>query len=412
MSTKTQSTSTQTLYQRLKIEGKGWRYQRVKTGRGIKTGDLTGTFYLHVVVGTKANGKPDQQWKRLDGDTFDAATKSADDRQAVKDATAKGLKVEGGEEFNRTSIKTAVQNFLSETAKSKGKSTLAAYTLHLNQFLDANAKVHFIEEVNGDTLKRFRDFLAAEKFSEKTQHNRVVTVLTLLKKHGVKHDFSLADDLPSIDEEPAIPYESDELKKLFAAMDPEESIRYKFFLGTACRDKEVTFAAWADIDFTKGLYHVRPKKDAGFTIKNHETRTVKMPAELVDLLKARKKTAPHPRWIFVNEDGRPDNHFLRKLKRIAHRAGLNCGHCKTTVTKGKYETKREVEVTCATDPVCKNIYLHRLRKTCATRWEQHGIPVRTIQYMLGHKSLETTQKYLGVGDLAGMSSKFDSAFGD
>ena len=32
MSTKTQSTSTQTLYQRLKIESKGWRYQRVKTG--------------------------------------------------------------------------------------------------------------------------------------------------------------------------------------------------------------------------------------------------------------------------------------------------------------------------------------------------------------------------------------------
>ena len=79
-----------------------------------------------------------------------------------------------------------------------------------------------------------------------------------------------------------------------------------------------------------------------------------MPAELVDLLKARKKNAPHPRWIFVNEDGRPDNHFLRKLKRIAHRAGLNCGHCKTTVTKGKYETKREVEVTCATDPSAKN----------------------------------------------------------
>jgi integrase len=52
------------------------------------------------------------------------------------------------------------------------------------------------------------------------------------------------------------------MKKLFVAMDPEESIRYKFFLGTACRDKEVTFAAWSDIDFTKGLYHVRPKKDA------------------------------------------------------------------------------------------------------------------------------------------------------
>jgi len=405
-------TPPKTLYRRLNVEGKGWRYQRVKTGRGIKTGDLTGPFYLNLVVGTKPNGRPNQQWRRLDGNTLDEAIESAGQLQKVLDATANGLTVEGGEEFNRKPIKTAVQNFLSDTTKTKGKNTVAAYTLHLNQFLAANGKIRFVDEVTTDVLKGFRDFLARDGFAEKTLHNRIVTVLSFLKKCGIKTEFSLADDLPTVDEEPAIPYESDELKKLFAAMDPEESIRYKFFLGTACRDKEVTFAAWGDIDFAKGLYHVRPKKDVGFTIKNHETRTVKMPAELVDLLKARKRNAPHPRWIFVNEDGRPDNHFLRKLKRIAHRAGLNCGHCKTVVTKGKYEAKREVEVTCATDPVCKNFYLHRLRKTCATRWEQRGIPVRTIQSMLGHKSLETTQKYLGVGDLAGMAEKFDSAFGD
>jgi hypothetical protein len=65
-----------------------------------------------------------------------------------------------------------------------------------------------------------------------------VTVLTLLKKHGVKHDFSLADDLPAIDEEPAIPYESGELKKLFEAMDPEEPIRYKFFLARRVETKK------------------------------------------------------------------------------------------------------------------------------------------------------------------------------
>jgi integrase len=404
--------STQTLYQRLKIESKGWRYRRVKTGRGVKTGDLVGPFYLHLVVGSRPNGKPNQQWQRLDGDTFDDAVDCADDVQKVRDAAAAGLMVEGGEKFNRKAIKTAVQNFLAETAKSKSRKTLAGYRLHLNQFLAANPKIHFVDEVTTDTLKGFRDFLANEGFAERTQHNRIITMLSFLKEHGIKHDFSLADDLPSIDEEPAIPYESEELKKLFAAMDPEESIRYKFFLGTACRDKEVTYAAWSDIDFTKGLYHVRPKKDVGFTIKNHETRTVKMPAELVDLLKARKKHAPHPRWIFVNEDGRPDNHFLRKFKRIAHRAGLNCGHCETVVTKGRYETKHEVKVSCKTDPVCRHFYLHRLRKTCATRWEQAGIPVRTIQSMLGHKSLETTQKYLGVGNLDAMAHKFDAAFGD
>jgi hypothetical protein len=101
-------------------------------------------------------------------------------------------------------------------------------------------------------------------------------------------------------------------------MNPEEIIRYKFFLGTACREKEVTYAAWQDVDFARGIYHIRRKPDVGFTPKKHESRDVKMPTELVELLRERKKHAPHSRWIFVNNDGRPDNHFLRKLKRLAN----------------------------------------------------------------------------------------------
>lgn len=246
-----------------------------------------------------------------------------------------------------------------------------------------------MDEVDTATVRAFRDFLAKRGFSEKTQHNRVVTVLSLLRKNGIKTDFKLADDLPAIDEEPAIPYEADELKKLFAAMNKEQPARYSFFLGTAARDREVTYAAWSDIDFTKGLYHIRPKKDVGFTIKNHESRTIKLSTELVELLREQRKHGPHSRWIFVNDNGQPENHFLRKLKRIALRAGLNCGHCRTEITKGKYESKRKVQVTCKTDPVCEHWYLHRFRKTCATRWLSKGIPIRTIQYLLGHKSLET-----------------------
>jgi site-specific recombinase XerD len=37
------------------------------------------------------------------------------------------------------------------------------------------------------------------------------------------------------------------------------------------------------------------------------------------------------------------------------------------------------------------------------------VPVRTIQYMLGHKSLETTQKYLGITNLDSLTDKIDAA---
>lgn len=82
------------------------------------------------------------------------------------------------------------------------------------------------------------------------------------------------------------------------------------------------------------------------------------------------------------------------------------------VTGGKYDRKHEVDVTCATDPVCEHITLHRFRKTCATRWMENGIPIRTIQAWLGHKELETTMRYLGVADIGKFRDRINKAFGD
>ena len=129
---------------------------------------------------------------------------------------------------------------------------------------------------------------------------------------------------------------------------------------------------------------------------------------MVEALKARRKKYPSTRWIFLSKEGKPDNHLLRKLKKIALRAGLNCGQCRTKVTVGKYDHKKEVEVSCATHPVCEHFYLHRFRETCATRWQEHGIPLRTVQAWLGHKNLETTQSYLGVTDSKKLRPQIDN----
>jgi integrase/recombinase XerD len=382
------------VYVREKIAGK-WKHIKIEEGRGRKTGDLEPPFFVRPFV----NGK--QTWRKLDAQTFKAAK---DEAVHIGTDTLKAS-IE-----NRVPIEAAVDRFISEAIKSKKPGTVQDYKLHLRQFIESlGGKVEYIDQVGTDTIGAFRDWMQEKGYSAKTQHNRIVTALSLLKKNNTKTAFSLANDLPDVEDEPAIPFEPDVLRKLFAAMTPEERVRYKFFLGTACRDKEVTYASWADIDFAKNLYHIRRKPDVGFTPKNHESRTVRMPTDLVALLQKRRKADPNARWIFVNDEGRPDNHFLRKLKRIALRAGVNCAHCKTVVTKGKYHKKREVEVTCKTDPVCEHIYLHRLRKTCASNWERAGVPIRTIQYMLGHKSLETTMKYLGITGMDQIGDKIDVA---
>jgi integrase len=267
------------------------------------------------------------------------------------------------------------------------------------------------EAITTKVLQNFQDKMVAEGLDSDTISNRMLALRIFCKKVGIKFPLGW-DEMPVVEEEEAVPYTDEELKKIFAAMNDEQIAHYKFFLGTACRDKEVTFATWQDIDLSNGNLHLRSKPDVGFTLKSHESRTVPLPQSLLALLKDRRKHAPHPRWIFVNEDGRPDNHFLRKLKRIALHAGLNCGQCATTVTKGRYETKYKADVTCKTDPVCEHWYLHRFRKTCATRWHENQVPIRTIQHWLGHKSLETTMLYLGVTDSDKLRPNIDKAFGD
>ncbi|PYT36661.1 MAG: hypothetical protein DMG45_26640, partial [Acidobacteria bacterium] len=116
----------------------------------------------------------------------------------------------------------------------------------------------YLDEVTVDVLKRFKADLEAEGYAGKTCDTRINVVYFMLKDNGIAARIP-TKYMPTIEEEPAVAYSEDELDKLFAAMNPEDRIRYRFFLGSGCRDREVTFAAWNDIDFKAHTYHVRKK---------------------------------------------------------------------------------------------------------------------------------------------------------
>lgn len=398
---------TLTLYIREKSTAGAWRYRRIKEGRGIRTGELVPPFFVRPSI----DGK--QVWKTLYAESFREAKEEAGHVIAALKAESEGLTVAEADAIknaHRIAIRSAVDAYL-EQKSGKARKTVAQYRLTLDKFVEGvGPKVRFLDEITEDVLRSYKKSMVEQGYAGKTIDTRLNIVFFLLKKNGIAARLP-RDEMPSVEEEVAVAYTEDELKKLFASMTEEEAMRYKFFLGTGCRDKEVTFASWADIDFDKRTYHIRRKEDVHFSPKSHESRTVPLPDSLIGLLKARRKRAPHERWIFVNDEGRPDNHFLRKLKRIALRAGSNCGHCKTKITVGRYDRRKTVEVSCKDQPVCEHIYLHRLRKTCATHWHEAGVPIRTIQVWLGHKNLETTMIYLGVTDSERLRDNINAAFG-
>ena len=410
------------IYRRVRLEKSGkpvWRYQSIEEGRGKRTGKLLGPFYIRPTV--KLNGTATQPWVKLTAENFDDAKTEAEHRSAAFEAAAKGLTVAEAESVSnagRIPIKVAIENFL-EKKRKKTHSTQENYNYILNEFRESlPCGVRFIDQIDGKVLDAFMKALEGKAASPRTIYNKVLVVSLMLKAAGVSNPTKMIE-MPTIEEEEAVPYAADDLRAIFSKATPEERVRYQFFLDSACREKEVAVAEWGDIDWSKGTYHVHPKtwisnstgKTERFTVKSHEDRRVPLTREILGLLKTRKsdkKNPAHPRWIFPNENGDPEGHFLRKFKKLAFQAELNCGNCQRTVTVGRY-TKQEKQVTCAVySEGCEKHWLHRLRKTCATFWHEQHIPLRTIQYYLGHKSLETTQKYLGVTDSAKLQEQINT----
>jgi hypothetical protein len=77
-----------------------------------------------------------------------------------------------------------------------------------------------------------------------------------------------------------------------------------------------------------------------FGPKNWEEREVPVPQKLIALLEnMRPRDVAPDDSIFTNATGRPDGAMLEKLKAVAWRGELNCGHC-ATVQKLKDGTER------------------------------------------------------------------------
>jgi integrase len=400
------------IYRREKVEGKGWRYVRVNFGPGRPPAEAPPYHVRYMEDGR-------QRWSNA-LDTVAAAQAFADGLPSVLEAKSKKMTLR---ELNLSKgttkkiLRVAVSELLDKAARNRTPGTLWAYENALKdnptskrkrvqsflQFAERE-KVQFVEDITVDTLRKYQAMLFAAGLGKVTVNHRFQVLTLLLKRNNSKVRLP-NDEQPPIEKKPPKPFTKTEIAKLWAEMTDEDKIRFDFFLNTGCRFREVKYASWDDLDLDGGTFTVSGKPDIGFTVKDHEDRTIGIPSTLVAALRAYKKKAPHARWLFVNGYGGPVNDYLHRLKEIALAADVNCGHCKVTLTRdGKSK-----EVTCNTHPVCERFKLHRLRKTCATRWSKNGVDLMTIKSWLGHSSLNTTQIYLGVTPTSALRRQIDAA---
>lgn len=350
-----------------------------------------GVYYLRY---TSEAGK--RVYERLGTDSREALN-TLRRRELAKASTEAGLQVV--EPTDPVRIDDAIARYLTRVAISRSERTKNEFNLFLPQFRSLCHKV-YLNEITADDLLVYAAWLEEGGFAPRTVANRVARISCFLRHYGIVGLLAPHEKPTYVERDPQA-YNEEQLRALFDACNADEKVLFKFFLRSGCREQEVSNVSYRDINFVNKTVTIREKthrlvqkvvpitKKArrGFRPKDRAERTVPLPDDIIADLKERRKVHPQDRLIFPNRNGDPDGHFLRRLKLIAFRAGLNCGECINR--KG---------LSCKDHPVCSVWQLHSFRRSFATVHAEAGVPVRRIQKWLGHESLETTLRYLDASE--------------
>jgi integrase len=99
------------------------------------------------------------------------------------------------------------------------------------------------------------------------------------------------------------------------------------------RDQEVQFAEFTDISWEESVFRVRSKPRFSFTVKVYEERDIPIPLGFRGELREWKDAHSGQNLIVPANTGRPNGKLLRMVKRLARRAGINCGWCPNCVIR-------------------------------------------------------------------------------
>lgn len=386
-----------TLLKQVKVDGK-WRHaralfdtkgrvrrDRVRVG-GQEELHPEGSYFVEWWEQGKRRLEP------VGADAQDAAEK-ARIKQAELAAVRNGIipaapVVEASQD--RTTLKHALDAYKDYVRYHRSLRTFRTYRPILDCFSEFCIKT-YVDEVERQDLLDFATHCMKQGQKGKSIYNKLVVLSQVMKQHGRPKLLNGAD-WPSFVETVRPIYEDLELAKLFKACAKSEEVRFKFYLMSGFRDAEGRFVTWRDVDFKHMAVRVTAKPHWGFHPKNWEEREVPVPQKLIVLLKAfRPANATPDDPIFPSATGRPDGAMLEKLKVVAFRGELNCGHCTVShkLENGTVKINR-----CAEGAYCGRWFLHKFRHTYATRHLQDGIDIRTLQQWMGHRDIASTMVYL------------------
>jgi site-specific recombinase XerD len=308
-----------------------------------------------------------------------------------------------------TELEQLKREFLEHVEIEKGNSlkTVNNYDHYLSRFFEF-AKISHPKEISDDKIREFRLFLnrqpgvktkgqQAGTLKKNTQNYHLIALRSFLKylmKRGITSLSPERIDLAKIKERSLDLISTDELNRLLNAPKTLKETDKKFEIQKRLRDKailELFFSTGLrlselcsinrDLDLSKDEFSIRGKGEKVRVVFLSDSAK----NAIREYLKARKDL-DEPLFIQYSRNGAKGNRLTpRSIERIVKYYAIVAG-------------------------ISKKVTPHIIRHSFATDLLSNGADIRSVQMMLGHANIATTQIYTHITDkqLRDVHKKFHS----
>ncbi len=303
-----------------------------------------------------------------------------------------------------SSLQKYITDFLEfcEIGKNQSHNTIAAYYRYLNKFarFAKSLDVKEPKDINLPIVNKYRLYLN-RLADDKGQHLKLITqnyhliALRAFLKYLMKNDVATMPaekiELPKTPQRQVEFLEADELKRLFDAVkrEKDELMRLRdtailqTLFSTGLRVSELCSLRRDMVNIERGEFTVRGK--------GSKLRLVFLSDDAADAVKKYlSKRCDNSKALFVSHS-MVGNNIEKQIASQSSNLQSPISNLQTGRTPRSIH--RIIPKSCRLAGIVKKVSPHTLRHSFATDLLQNGADIRSVQTLLGHASITTTQIY-------------------
>ena len=292
--------------------------------------------------------------------------------------------------------------------------TEETYLRWYREFADWSG-VSIAAEVTEEQVKAYLDMLAMERKVTSSTQKQALNAIVFVLKEGFGLELSDFGEFVRASNRRRIPVvlSRSEVKRLFASIDGRNRLMARLQYGAGLRLSELVRLRVKDLDLDRRQVVVRGGK-------GDKDRVTPLPQILVEPMREHLK-AMRPLYEGDREAGVAGVYLPESLDRKLPKASVDwrwfwlwASRSLSKDPRGGVRRRhhvidkvyqRSIRSAVAKSGLTKRVTSHALRHSFATHLLEDGVDIRTVQDLLGHSNIETTQIYLHVMKKPGMGVK-------